>query len=63
MNETNETVWMAAKEVMEVLECSKGYVLRQANKGVIRRRETSAHKRYLRADVEKLAAAQQAQTA
>ncbi len=63
MNQTNPTVWMTAREVTQALECSKDYVISLVVKGVIRRRETGAHRRYLRADVEKIIATQQAQTA
>lgn len=59
MSGTDKTVWMSAKEVMAVLECSRDYVLAQVAKGVIVRRQTSAHRRYLRESVERLAASQQ----
>ncbi len=60
MGEKNESIWMSAKEVMERLECSRNTVLRLADRGVITKRLTIAHKRYLRTDVEKLEAKQTA---
>ena len=63
MNETDKTVWMTAKEVISVLECSRDYLVVLVQNGVIKRRETGAHRRYLRTDVEKLIAAQEKATA
>jgi transposase len=63
MDEKDETIWMSAKEVIAALEVSRNTVIRLCDRGVIARRFTHGRKRYLRADVEKLIAAQQAQTA
>ncbi len=54
MSDKDFTTWMTAKEVMDALECSRNTVIRLADRGVITRRETIAHKRYLRADINKI---------
>jgi excisionase family DNA binding protein len=59
MNATGRGVWMTMKEVTAVLEVSKRTVPKLVESGAIRRRDTSAHKRYLRSDVEALIASQQ----
>ncbi len=63
MMDTGKSVWMTAKEVIAALECSRDYLIVLVQKGTIRRRETGAHRRYLRADVEKLLEADAKQTA
>ncbi len=49
-------VWMPMREVMERLTVSRKTVLTMVARGHIRRRETSSHHRYFRADVERAAA-------
>lgn len=63
MDEKDETIWMSAKEVISVLEVSRNTVIRLAERGVITRRFSAGHKNYLRADVDRLVAAQAKQPA
>lgn len=59
MEEKDKGIWMTSSEAARLLECSKMHVNRLAAKGVLIRRQTSMHRRYLRSSVEKLAESQQ----
>ena len=63
MKTVDETVWMSSKEVMGLLQCSKGYVLKLARDGRLARRQTGAHKRYSLASVEALVRSQATEAA
>ena len=59
MPDMSAKIWMSTKEVAEALECSKGFVRILADRGDIQRRQTTAHRRYLRSSVVALMKKQQ----
>ncbi len=63
MEEKPVDPWMTLADVMRLLDCGRLAVMTHVRNGEIFRRQTSAHRRYRRSDVEMLATKQQAQTA